>query len=285
MEGFNVKEIESIHEQYSLNINNLIMDFEENPEDYQMFVHKNESKTQTIMISKNGKEVLFMEFSNSFVTISEAKSGLEYRINYSSNEVIEIGEEKIRECEIYETFDSSKEFKLDVILGITEEDEITCIVSGGELNWPINDGKDLMSAIFGIKKEPRDEEIEDDDSKFMNEEELDTESVEKEFELVSQENFEYDDDEDYEEDDDDIDEQDELNDEDEEAVILFDFWKNGEKYQQIPDDEFDEIVSCTKDISNQIVNDLQIRMEELTLLRKRISNMLKLYNKTQREEK
>lgn len=283
MEGFDVKEIEAIHEVYSLNINKLMTGFKENPEKYQVFACKNKNQTQTIMVSEKGEEVLFMELSDSFVTISDIKSGLEYRINSSSNQVIEVDGEKIKEYEIYETYESSKECRVDIILGINEKNEITCTAFGGELTWPINDGKDIMNALFGVKQEVRDEEIEDDDSEFIDDQELDTEAVEKELELASQENFEYDEQEDND------DELYELEDkekelEEDDDVILFDFWKNGEKYQDIADDEFDEIVSYTKDIVNQIVNDFQIRMEELTLLRKGIGNILRLYTKAQRDE-
>lgn len=274
MEYLTIKEVEKLHEQYSLNINNLIKGFKENPEKYAVFVHNNKDKTiQTIMITDKQKKLLFMELSKSFITVLDEESGLEYRI---INDESRLSLDTIKECEIYEIYGKNKDILVDLSICYSEYGKMKCEVIDGEFSFPSDNGEDVISAEFSRKfffEEPDDEELEgcevlqDDEYEQLTNLELD-------LEIADDEDYELDDDseeldkEDYEE----------LEEELEDIILDFRFFQNDKEYQ-ISSDEFDNVVQNIKEITEQIASDFEIRVEEISQLRKGINNILKMYKK------
>ena len=286
MEYLTIKEVEKLHEQYSLNINKLINEFNENPEKYQLFASTDkQTLIQTIMVTDKQNQVLFMEISKSFITVLDKKSGVEVRI---INNEDRLNNETIKEYEVYEIYPNNKDILVDIAASVMEDGKIEYQVIDGEFSCRADDKEDIINAEFSRNfffEEPEDGEVDDFEGLEMDVFDVDNEKdllVDDEYE-IDEENDDIDEDE---MDEDDIDEYDldENNDEIEQSILEFKFYKNDKKYE-IPTDEFDDVVLNIKDISQQIANDVPIRVEEIVRLRNGIKNILKLYKKSRIDDK
>lgn len=286
MEYLTIKEVEKLHEQYSLNINKLINEFNENPEKYQLFASTDkQTLIQTIMVTDKQNQVLFMEISKSFITVLDKKSGVEVRI---INNEDRLNNETIKEYEVYEIYPNNKDILVDIAASVMEDGKIEYQVIDGEFSCRADDKEDIINAEFSRNfffEEPEDGEVDDFEGLEMDVFDVDNEKdllVDDEYE-IDEENDDIDEDE---MDEDDIDEYDldENNDGIEQSILEFKFYKNDKKYE-IPTDEFDDVVLNIKDISQQIANDVPIRVEEIVRLRNGIKNILKLYKKSRIDDK
>lgn len=286
MEYLTIKEVEKLHEQYSLNINKLINEFNENPEKYQLFA-STDKKTliQTIMVTDKQNQVLFMEISKSFITVLDKKSGMEVRI---INNEDRLNNDTIKEYEVYEIYPNNKDILVDIVASVMEDGKIEYQVIDGEFSCMADDKKDIIDAQFSRNfffEEPEDEEMDDFEDigidAFDGEKENDL-LIDDEYE-IDEENDEIDEDQ---IDEDDLDEYDldENDDRIEQSILEFKFYKNDKKYE-ISTDEFDDVVLNIKGISQQIANDVPIRVEEIVRLRNGIKSMLKLYEKSRIDDK
>lgn len=286
MEYLTIKEVEKLHEQYSLNINKLINEFNENPEKYHLFASTDkQTLIQTIMVTDKQNQVLFMEISKSFITVLDKKSGVEVRI---INNEDRLNNETIKEYEVYEIYPNNKDILVDIAASVMEDGKIEYQVIDGEFSCRADDKEDIINAEFSRNfffEEPEDGEVDDFEGLEMDVFDVDNEKdllVDDEYE-IDEENDDIDEDE---MDEDDIDEYDldENNDGIEQSILEFKFYKNDKKYE-IPTDEFDDVVLNIKDISQQIANDVPIRVEEIVRLRNGIKNILKLYKKSRIDDK
>lgn len=301
------KQIEEIHEEYSLNLNDIINELEKNPNKYQVIAYTDkESLAQRIIVSDNLYENIFLEISDCYIALSEKESGIEYCISSIYPDEIVYENEKVKEFEISETLSCGIDIAINIQIITDKNGEKKNKLLYGEANWEsenseninVRFGKaDFLDQLEELENEELDLEDETDeyddneldledenDEYYDNELDLEDESGEYNDNELEVENDEfyienidsYKDDLNIENETKNlINEMDEFEDNSEE-ILEFRVSKNGLD-ENVPQEDFNNIVANISQISFQMLDDFDKRINEIISIRKGVSKILQSY--------
>jgi len=306
------KQIEEIHEEYSLNLNDIINELEKNPNKYQVIAYTDkESLAQRIIVSDNLYENIFLEISDCYIALSEKESGIEYCISSIYPDEIVYENEKVKEFEISETLSCGIDIAINIQIITDKNGEKKNKLLYGEANWE-SENSENINVRFGKAdfldqlEELENEELDlEDETDEYDDNELDLEDENDEYDEyddneldLEDESGEYDDnelelevenDEFYNEDIDSykddlnienetknlINEMDEFEDNSEE-ILEFRVSKNGLD-ENVSQEDFNNIVANISQISFQMLDDFDKRINEIISIRKGVSKILQSY--------
>lgn len=281
MKIIDFKQIEEIHEEYSLNLNDIINELEKNPNKYQVIAYTDkESLAQRIIVSDNLYENIFLEISDCYIALSEKESGIEYCISSIYPDEIVYENEKVKEFEISETLSCGIDIAINIQIITDKNGEINKKILYGEANWE-SENSENINVRFGKAdfldqlEELENEELDlEDETDEYDDNELDFEDENDEFYNENIDSFK-DDINTENEKESLIDEMDESKD-DSEEILEFRVSKNGLD-ENVPQEDFNNIVANISQISFQMLDDFDKRINEIISIRKGVSKILQSY--------
>ncbi len=293
MEIMEFKKIEEINEKYSLNLNNIINELEKNPNKFQIIAYTDKQTLfQKIIVYDNLNESIFLEISDYHIVLSEKETDIEYCISDIYPDEIIYENEKIKEFEISVLYGSEMEIAINIQVITNNNGEVENTLLNGEANWE-NEKLENINVRFGKENfldvlendeyynndefDDNEVDLEEEEDEFDNvdieifENEISIKEIEKDKELMSkyiesisyhnkkQETSEAEEIEDFEE-----------------EILEFIVSKNGSN-ENVSKEDFNKIVSNLSQISFQLLDDFDKRIDEIISIRKGISKILQAY--------
>lgn len=268
MKIVDIAKIEEKEEDYSLNIDNLIRDLNKSPDDYVIFNSIINEGEQNILVSKKGKNLLKMQTSSKYISVTDKKSAVCYSVskdydysdyyeddkdNKNNKDDKELGESQFSEFSIYKSFDDEAiEINFDVMITKDEDNKNKMECIGGYYSIKDEKTENRTHVSFSI-----DDDFDEDEDEIENDED-ETEDEYGEYE------------------DEDI-EDDNLEDSESDKELAFLIFKDNdtELADKLTDKDYKEVEEGIYQLFSQATEDFSTKIIEILELRKAISRRIK----------